>query len=227
MTDVTPRKIFITGGTGYIGRSLIAELLQRGHTVRALARRGSEGKLPAGCEPIIGDALDAASFAPHVRPADTFVHLVGVAHPSPAKAKQFITIDLASVRASVNAAVDAGIEHFVYVSVAHPAPVMKAYIAARSEGEALIRQSGMKATILRPWYVLGPGHRWPYLLLPAYWLFELLPWTKDTALRLGLVTHRQIVKALLNSVETPSEGMRILTVPNIRQGGREGSDTKA
>jgi len=44
---------------------------------------------------------------------------------------------------------------FIYVSVAHPAPVMSDYIAARLEAEALLRDSGMKVTILQPWYVLG------------------------------------------------------------------------
>jgi uncharacterized protein YbjT (DUF2867 family) len=39
--------VFIAGATGYIGRHLVPELLQRGHTVRALVRRGSEGKLAA------------------------------------------------------------------------------------------------------------------------------------------------------------------------------------
>jgi uncharacterized protein YbjT (DUF2867 family) len=63
------------------------------------------------------------------------------------------------MRASVSAASKAGIQHFIYVSVAHPAPVMKAYIAARSEAESLLKQSGLNSTILRPWYVLGPGHR--------------------------------------------------------------------
>jgi len=143
--------------------------------------------------------------------------MVGVPHPSPAKAKQFREIDLASVRASVAAAVEAGIEHFIYISVAHPAPVMKAYIEVRSEGEALIRQSGLKATTLRPWYVLGPGHRWPYLLWPMYWVFERLPSTKDTARRLGLVTRQQMVNALLGAIETTSDGFRILEVPQIRQ----------
>jgi hypothetical protein len=39
----------------------------------------------------------------------------------------------------------------------------------------------MNATILRPWYVLGPGHQWPYLLLPMYKLMELLPSTREGA----------------------------------------------
>src|SRR3954453_3028917 len=120
---------FITGGTGYMGRRLIPELLARGHAVRALVRPGSEGKLPAAATPVFGDALNRDTFAAHVKPADAFVHLVGVPHPSPRKAEQFHAIDLASLRASVSAAVEAAVRHFVYVSVAHPAPVMKAYIA--------------------------------------------------------------------------------------------------
>ncbi|MCA1574141.1 MAG: NAD(P)H-binding protein [Acidobacteria bacterium] len=77
------RSVFITGGTGYF-RRLITELLSRGHHVHALVRRGSEHKLPPRCAVVIGDALDASSFAPSVRPADTFVQLVSVPRPSPA-----------------------------------------------------------------------------------------------------------------------------------------------
>ena len=65
--------------------------------------------------------------------------------------------------------------HFVYVSVAHPAPAMRAYWEARAEAEAFIGTLHLNATILRPWYVLGPGHLWPHLLRPAYWLAETLP----------------------------------------------------
>lgn len=200
-----------------MGRRLIPELLKRGHEVRALVRTGSESKLPPGCTPLTGDPLDKSSFVQHISPADTFVQLVGVPRPSPAKAKQFRAIDLVSVRASVAAALEAGIEHFVYVSVAHPAPLMKAYIDVRSAGEAMIRESGMSATILRPWYVLGPGHRWPYALLPIYWILERLPSTRDSARRLGLVTYEQMINALLSAIEHRGERFEILDVPKIRQ----------
>src|ERR1041385_8006784 len=93
---VMARDIFMTGGTGYIGRRLIPLLLSRGHKVRALTRRGSENKLPAGCEVVSGNALEAATFADRIAPADTFVQLVGVPHPSPAKADQFRAVDLVS-----------------------------------------------------------------------------------------------------------------------------------
>jgi uncharacterized protein YbjT (DUF2867 family) len=213
---MTAKNVFITGGTGYIGRVLIPRLIERGHNVRALVRRGSELKLPAGCQAVFGNALDASTFADQVVPSDTFVQLVGVPHPAPAKAAEFQSIDLASVRASVSAATVAGVKHFVYVSVAQPSPVMKAYQAVRAQGEQMIRDSGIDATILRPWYVLGPGHRWPYALVPMYWLFEQIPSTRDTARRLGLVTLNQMVNALVASVEGTADGIRMLEVPSIR-----------
>ena len=52
------RRVFIAGGTGYIGQRLIPRLLDRGHEVRALVRPGSERKLPEGCTAVIGNALD-------------------------------------------------------------------------------------------------------------------------------------------------------------------------
>jgi uncharacterized protein YbjT (DUF2867 family) len=80
----------------------------------------------------------------------------------------------------------------------------------------MIGQSGMNATILRPWYVLGPGHRWPYFLVPIYKLMEFLPSTREGATRLGLVTRPQMVRALVEAVEAPATGVRIVEVPQIR-----------
>ena len=216
--------IFITGATGYMGRQVVSRLLERGHQVRALVRPGSEAKLSSGCDVIVGNALDHSTYAGRVQPADTFVQLVGVSHPSPAKATQFRSVDLASALNSVSAAVNAGVEHFVYVSVAQPAPVMKAYVQARAEGEQAIRASGLNATIVRPWYVLGPGHRWPYLLLPMYGLLELVPATREGAQRLGLVTLKQMTGALLDVIEHPCHGVRVVEVPEIRALGTKGAE---
>jgi uncharacterized protein YbjT (DUF2867 family) len=208
--------VFITGGTGYLGRPLVAALLVRGNEVHALVRSGSEGKLPSGATPVVGDALDASTFAAAIPQGATVVHLVGTPHPNPSKAAEFQRVDLGSIRATTTAASRARARHLVYVSVAHPAPVMQAYIAARQQGEALVASTGIPATILRPWYVLGPGHYWPYLLVPAYAVLRQLPRTRDTATRLGLVTRQAMVSALVHAVvDPPANGMRIVEVPEI------------
>src|SRR5690348_929364 len=128
------KNIFITGGTGYIGSRVIPLLLEKGYTVNALLRKGSESKLPGGCNAAAGDALDGSTFSDKVKGNDTFIQLVGVAHPGPGKAEEFNKIDLVSVRESVNAAKQGGVKHFIYLSVAEPAPAMHEYIAVRKQG---------------------------------------------------------------------------------------------
>lgn len=209
--------VFITGGTGYIGSRLIPLLAKRGYEVKALVRKESENKLPPGGRRVIGDALQMDSYTNHFRASDTFVHLIGTPHPSPAKAKQFRDVDLVSIQVATKAARDAGVRHFVYLSVAQPAPMMKAFIDVRSAGEAMVRESGIPATFVRPWYVLGPGHWWPYAILPIYWILEQLPNTKESAQRLGLVTIDEILNALGWAVENPPAGVQIIDVPRIRE----------
>ena len=210
--------VFVTGGTGYMGSRLISTLLARGHRVRALARRTSLGRVPDGAAAVVGDTLDAESVAAALRSGDTVVHLVGTPHPNPSKAKQFEQIDLVSIRVVVTAAKRVRIAQLVYVSVAQPAPVMHAYIAVRAAGEAMIREAGLTGTILRPWYVLGPGHRWPMLLVPLYKIAELVPAMREGAKRLGLVTLDQMVRELVTAVENPpSRGqVQIVDVAGIR-----------
>ena len=211
------RRVFVTGASGYLGSRLVPKLLARGHQVAALVRPGRAGLLPEGCRVVVGDALVAASFQEAIGDADTLVHLVGVAHPGPGKAGAFHSVDLASLQAALAAAHHAGVRHFVYLSVAQPAPAMQAYLAVRAKGEALLRASGLAATFLRPWYVLGPGHRWPLVLLPAYWLAERLPATREAAWRLGMVTLEQMLAALVVAVENPSAEVRVMDVPAIRR----------
>ena len=212
--------VFVTGATGYIGRRLVTALVARDHYVRALARPESASRVPAGVTTVVGDALDSATFAAVVTQKDTLVHLVGTPHPSPSKAAEFQRVDLASARASVTAARLARASHFVYVSVAHPAPVMHAYIEARTAAERAIAEAGLTATILRPWYVLGPGHRWPVLLTPLYAIARLIPSRREGAERLGLVTLQQMLDTLVRAIEDPpSPGtIRVVEVPDIRAG---------
>jgi uncharacterized protein YbjT (DUF2867 family) len=213
--DGTTRQVFIAGATGYMGKRLADVLVRRGHQVTGLTRSGSERKLPAKCTAVVGNALEASTFRDKLGGIHTYVQLVGVAHPSPAKAREFREVDLKSCEESLAAAVGASVQHFVYVSVAHPAPVMKAYIEVRTRCEKMIGASGLNASILRPWYVLGPGHYWPHLLKPGYWLARQIPSLRESATRLGLVTVEQMVAALVRSVEAPPSGIRIIEVPEI------------
>jgi uncharacterized protein YbjT (DUF2867 family) len=100
---------------------------------------------------------------------------------------------------------------------------MAAYIAARTQGEQAIAEARLTATVLRPWYVLGPGHWWPVALVPIYALARLAPPLRAGAERLGLVTLPAMVAALVRAVEDPppAGSVRVVEVPAIRAAGAD------
>ncbi len=219
-----PHHVFVTGGSGYLGRPLLELLRARGHTVRALVRAGGDTRIPPGVPVVTGDPLSPESVARELAPSDTLVHLVGTRHPGPGMTTEFQRVDGRSAIASLEAALATGVRHLIYVSVAYPAPVMAAYIEVRRGVEQRIREAhrtaGLHATILRPWYVLGPGHRWPSLFVPFYAIARRMPSLRASAQRLGLVTRDQMLGALVYAVEHPSPGVSSLNVPAIRAVGR-------
>ena len=211
------RRIFLTGSTGYLGRALSTALLERGHRVDALCRPAARQRLIPGLAPVIGDPLDAESYARVLEPDHVVVHLVGTPRPAPWKAESFERVDFGSVQQLATAVRERPVAHIIYVSVAHPAPVMHAYQDARRRAEDVLQCTGLPLTILRPWYVLGPGHRWPVLLQPFYALAERVPSLRDGAHRLGLVTLGQMVSTLVHAVGSAGAQTRILGVSEIRR----------
>lgn len=211
------RAVFITGATGYIGTRLIRRLTKKGYHVLALVRQGSEQKVPPGAEVIIGNPFDAKTFQSTIPRGCTFVQLLGVAHPSPKKAQQFTEIDLRSLKASADAAATAGVNHFIYMSVAMaPVKLMQAYQQVRKEGEQYCLAKNFNCSFIRPWYVLGPGHWWPLLLLPVYGIGEFAPSWKKKTRAVALVTIGQILRTLVSVIEEDPSPHRILEIKDMR-----------
>jgi uncharacterized protein YbjT (DUF2867 family) len=213
------KQVFITGGTGYMGSRLIPLLLEKGYKVKALVRKGSENKIPKGCSYVTGNPFNASTFSNEIPAGATFVQLLGVSHPGPAKKEQFKLVDLASARASADAAKQAGVGHFVYVSVAQmPTSIMHDFQQCRAEGEAAISETQIPATFIRLWYVVGPGHYWPLLFQPLFTILEWIPATSRKAKALRLVTLKQMLHTLLYAIESiPSTGLSIIEVDDIRK----------
>ena len=211
------KTIFITGSTGYIGSRLTKKLIERGHQVIALVRKGSEQKVGGGAQIIVADPFDASGFQNQIPKDSVFVQLLGVPHPSPRKKELFRKIDLRSVQASADAAAAAQVSHFVYVSVAmSESKIMKAYQDVRKQGEDYCLSKNLNCSFIRPWYVLGPGHWWPVLLLPLYGIAELLPSWKKKARTRALVTIRQMLNILIRIIESEPQKLRLVEIHQIR-----------
>lgn len=220
------KTIFVTGATGYIGTRLVKQLLRHNYRVIALTRKGSEHKVPPGSEIVVGNPFDALTFLQYIPAGCVYVQLLGVAHPSPKKAKQFRDIDLRSVKTSAGAAALAGVSHFIYLSVAMaPSKIMDAYQQIRKEGEEYCLNNKLNCTFVRPWYVLGPGHWWPVLLLPFYGLAELIPAWRKQARAKGLVSIKQMLATLMTIVAAEPAPLKIYEVSDIRKGFSKKSAT--
>jgi uncharacterized protein YbjT (DUF2867 family) len=192
-------------------------MLQKNHRVIALVRQHSVYKVSSGTEIIVANPFDAKSFEHAIPAGAVFIQLLGVSHPSPKEAQQFRDIDLRSVKASADAAAMAGVSHFIYVSVAMaPSGLMKTFQDVRREGEEYCLSKKMNCTFIRPWYVLGPGHWWPLLLLPFYGLAELVPSWRAKARSKALVTIEQMITTLVKAVEADPLPQRIMEIKDIR-----------
>lgn len=200
-----------------MGRRLIARLLKSEYQVRALTRMGSEFKLPSGCIPVISDPFNATAFASSIDECSTFIQLLGVSHPGPAKKDLFDKIDFASAAASAAAAKQANCSHFIYVSVAQtPTSIMHDYQQCCAKCEKLIMESSLKVSIIRPWYVIGPGHYWPLLFLPLSKFLEIIPATSAKAKALRLVYLRQMLDMLCYAIEHPPIQQQVFEIKDIR-----------
>jgi hypothetical protein len=81
----------------------------------------------------------------------------------------------------------------------------------------MIEESGMNATFIKPWYVLGPSHYWAYILLPFYKICEIIPFTRKGAIRLGLVTITNMLNTIIFAVENYHEGIMIFFPEHIKR----------
>ena len=111
-------RVFVTGGTGFVGSCLIRHLVEAGNEVVALCRAGSEDKLPASenVEGVAADLFDANEIAGRLDGCDAVIHLVGIIREFPGKGVTFQRLHVEATRAVVAAAQQAGVKRYLQMS---------------------------------------------------------------------------------------------------------------
>lgn len=149
--------LFITGGAGFLGRTLLAQLAAGGHEARLLLRRPMPD-LPKGMTAVTGDLCDPASYAEALAGVTTVVHMAAITGKT--APDDYMRINTESTRALTAAAKAAGVQNILFVStIAAGYPDQRFYPYARSKlaAEEIVAASGLSYTILRPTLVLGDG----------------------------------------------------------------------
>jgi NADH dehydrogenase len=162
-------KVFVTGGTGYVGAAVVRRLLADGHEVRCLVRQaGKLGMLTAGAPKateVRGDLLDPASYRKALEGVDAVVHLVGIIREKRGKGITFSRIHVDGTRLLIDAARQADVHRFVYMSaLGARRGAVSGYHRSKGEAEEIVRSSGMAATIFRPSVIFGPDDEFVNLL---------------------------------------------------------------
>jgi NADH dehydrogenase len=151
-------KVLVAGGTGFIGSYLCRSLADDGHAVTALSRSPEE--TPAGVTGVSGDVTDYDSIEPAVEGHDAVVNLVALSplfEPDGGN-RMHDRIHRGGTENLVRAAEDGGVERFVQLSALGADPNGDtAYIRAKGEAEAIVRDSGLNWTVFRPSVVFGEG----------------------------------------------------------------------
>ena len=155
--------ILVVGATGVVGGMIARGLLEQGKEVRVLVRRDSpssqlvqqglatsaEELIESGAQPVHGDLRDRASLDAALEGVETVISTANSAMRGGADNPQ--SVDLDGNRNLIEAAREAGVEHFAFVSLLgadpdHPVPFMR----AKGQSESALRESGMGYTILAP-----------------------------------------------------------------------------
>lgn len=177
----------VTGGTGFVGRHLVAELLKRDVSVRTTARNAAAAaKVPSGAEvQIVGDLGECASFDAMLQDVDCVIHLAARAHVTSDRADDHADvyrIGNEDLTRRLAAAAAIGVRRFILVSTIkvfgemdrgrpfraddEPAPV-DAYGRSKWRAEQILwsvsAETSMSAVVVRPPLVYGPEVRANFL----------------------------------------------------------------
>ena len=145
-------KVFVTGGTGFIGLHTVSALVEAGAEVTVLVRPDHEEKLGAlrrHVHTVPGDVWNSASLKGRSRGHGVVVHLVGSIRAQPQHGLTFHQLNLVSARNAISMAVSDGVPYFVLLSAAASRSVCQPVPAQQARSGRIPRDSGLRWTIGR------------------------------------------------------------------------------
>ncbi len=150
------RRVALTGATGFVGGTVLDELVKQGYRVSALVRRNQPAR--DGVTWISGDLTDEAALRALVADADAIVHVAGLIKAR--RRADFFDINKGGTGRLIAALGGRPLRFIHLSSLAAREPALSSYAASKAAAEVLVKAApGLDWTILRPPAVYGPGDR--------------------------------------------------------------------
>ena len=195
-------KVFITGGSGFVGREIIQQLLAAGHSVRALVRREGALANPGDIEEIIGDTTQLDSWREQLAGCDAVIHLVGIIREFPGKGVTFNKLHVESTANVLYAAAEQGVKRYLQMSANGTRKnAVTQYHQTKWEAEERVRKSDLEWTIFRPSLIYGPNDQFINMLAQLVKVLPVVPVMGDGKYQLQPVNVIDIAKGFVTALE--------------------------
>ncbi|WP_243372043.1 complex I NDUFA9 subunit family protein [Geotalea sp. SG265] len=196
-------KIFISGGTGFVGGHVQKELLDRGHRLMLLVHRRSDRLLP-GIEQVEGDVTRPETFAGRVSGCDAVINLVGIIREFPSRGVTFQRLHMEGTKNMVDAAQQAGIGRYLQMSALGVREgAVSAYQRSKYQAEQYVRKSGLDFTIFRPSIIFGPKDDFINKLAGMIRNLPVVPVIGDGTYRLQPIAADDVARCFAMALEMP------------------------
>jgi uncharacterized protein YbjT (DUF2867 family) len=154
------RHVVILGGSGFVGRHLVARLLQAGDRVTVLSRGVDPGKRalrPPGASLIEGDVSDRGFLSAVLDDADAVINLIGILNEKGDRGDGFEHVFVGITESLIAAMKDMGVRRLLQMSALNAGHGDSHYLQSRGRAEQRVRASGLDWTVFRPSVIAGPG----------------------------------------------------------------------
>ena len=202
------KRATVFGGTGFLGRAVVAHLDAAGADVRIAARHPEAGGPPAGAAAVAADVRDAESVARAVADAEWVVNAVALYQES--RGATFQAIHVEGARTVAAGGRRSGAETLVHISgIGADLASESSYVRARAAGEIAVLEAFPQATILRPSVLFGPGDSFFASLAPIARLLPVFPLFGKGRTRLQPVYVADVAAAVHRALSQPDARGRI------------------
>ncbi|KAA0257024.1 complex I NDUFA9 subunit family protein [Deferribacter autotrophicus] len=207
-------KIFLTGGTGFVGTEILKTLLKYGYEPIVLVRDPVRLKVKDDrIQIVVGDALKPESYSDALKDVDTVIHLVGIIREFPSKGVTFEKMHYEATKLLVDETVKANVKRFIHMSAnGAREDGVTTYHKTKFRAEEYVRNSGLTYTIFKPSIIYGPDDSFINMLNDFMKKMPVFSYFGDGSYPMQPVSVYEVAEIFVKSIENEKTFNKTFTV---------------